>query len=150
MQRNGSITRKGSIRRGNKPTVSPKTYDMLDGLLSAMEVAKAAEEMPVKMERLDSEDQSVDKANVEVLGDVLAAQPPMIGVLSKLFKQGDNGSDGWKDRFFVLTKEGKLVVFKSNGSMGNTAIASLPVTSCSVAFDHTLETWILTVLGDSN
>ncbi|KAI9327206.1 hypothetical protein BDR26DRAFT_923965 [Obelidium mucronatum] len=158
MQRTGSIKRSGSIRRGNaKPTINPKTYDMLDGLLSTMgefdystpkqEEPKPVLDGPVAMERIDTEVQDDPSSDVDVLGTLLASQPPMIGVLSKLFKQGTE--DGWKSRFFVFTKAGKLVVFKSNSSMANTAIASLPVTSCSAGFDEVFGAWVLTVLGDS-
>ncbi|KAJ3233553.1 hypothetical protein HDU78_006357 [Chytriomyces hyalinus] len=102
------------------PTMTPTTYDPNTGL-----------DTPVTLELLQS--------TTMVLS----------GFLDKLQPNADVSGSRWKQRFVLLTEDGTLYIFRSNGSAQATPLTLLPVTGCSSYQDVDEGAWILRVSGDS-
>ncbi|KAJ3408833.1 hypothetical protein HDU80_004350 [Chytriomyces hyalinus] len=71
------------------------------------------------------------------------------GFLHKLQPSTDASGSRWKQRFVVLSDDGILFIFRSNGAGSATPLTVMPVTGCSSYQDVDEGAWILRVNGDS-
>ncbi|KAJ3228050.1 hypothetical protein HDU81_006359 [Chytriomyces hyalinus] len=70
------------------------------------------------------------------------------GYLSKLAASPDSDGTRWKHRFFVLSEDLRLYIFKSGNNTTSHPISYLPISDCTGFFSSEEGTWLLKIHGD--
>ncbi|TPX77320.1 hypothetical protein CcCBS67573_g01402 [Chytriomyces confervae] len=137
----------GSERLSGTPSAVSNDFStagVLDSLMNSITTEFDLSHPPTPRLSSDVESLVMLSSMQDSLGELRRKNPLMYGPLLKLNSTSDQS---WKSRFFLLTRDGKMFLFKPNPSLETLPITYIPVERYTAMTNPVYKTWVLHVEG---
>ncbi|KAI8837444.1 hypothetical protein BJ741DRAFT_603482 [Chytriomyces cf. hyalinus JEL632] len=137
----------GSERLSGTPSAVSNDFStagVLDSLMNSITTEFDLSHPPTPRLSSDVESLAMLSSMQDSLGELRRKNPLMYGPLLKLNSTSDQS---WKSRFFLLTRDGKMFLFKPNPSLETLPITYIPVERYTAMTNPVYKTWVLHVEG---